>query len=93
MKEFSIGLLNTFGLAWWVKIDTDKPRCTYYFGPFISSQEAELSKGGYLEDLEQEGAQGIRVEILRCKPSSLTIYEEGEEIFPPNQVPVFGGST
>lgn len=93
MKELSIGLLNTFGLAWWVKISTDRPQCTYYFGPFLTAQEAKTAQGGYVEDLEGEGAQGMSVEVLRCKPSSLTIYEEGEEILPPNQIAAFGSPT
>ena len=93
MKELSIGLLNTFGLAWWVKISTDRPNCTYYFGPFLTVQEASNARSGYIEDLEEEGAQGLNVEVLRCKPSSLTIYEEGEEILPPSQIPAFGSPT
>lgn len=61
-------------LAWWVKVDTVSPQCTYYFGPFASTKEAELSQPGYLQDLEQEGAQGIGVQIERCQPSNLTVF-------------------
>lgn len=60
--------------AWWVKVDTADPQCTYYFGPFASTKEAELSQPGYLEDLAQEGAQGIAVQIERCQPSNLTVF-------------------
>lgn len=73
-------LLQALGLAWWVEIKTDRPRCTYYFGPFASSSEAELAKPGYIEDLEQEQAEGIRVAIKRGKPDSLTIVEEATEL-------------
>ncbi|MBD1871456.1 DUF1816 domain-containing protein [Leptolyngbya sp. FACHB-671] len=76
MKELWTNLLQTVGLAWWVEILTDNPRCTYYFGPFASASEAEAEKAGYIEDLEQEGAQGIKVAVKRCKPDNLTIYEE-----------------
>ena len=73
MKEILISLLNVFGCAFWVEILTETPNCTYYFGPFISQQEARTSQVGYLEDLEAEHAQGIKVKIKRCKPNTLTI--------------------
>jgi hypothetical protein len=73
MKEILISLLNVFGCAFWVEILTETPNCTYYFGPFISQQEARTSQFGYLEDLEAEHAQGIKVKIKRCKPDTLTI--------------------
>jgi Domain of unknown function (DUF1816) len=34
--------------------------------------------GGYVEDLENESAQGIQAKIKRCKPDKLTI-EGGHE--------------
>lgn len=80
MQEFLTNLLNFFGLAWWVEIKTDNPRCTYYFGPFLGHGEAKALQAGYIEDLEQEGALGISVSIKRCKPSVLTLSEDWEEI-------------
>ena len=81
LKEVLINLFHSFGWAWWVEIVTRTPRCTYYFGPFLSVKEANAAKAGYIEDLEQEGAQGIAVNIKRCKPADLTISEElGERI-------------
>lgn len=79
MQEFLTNLLDVFGLAWWVEIKTDMPRCTYYFGPFNSMQEANGEKAGYIEDLQGEGAQNITVLIKRCKPARLTIADEMEE--------------
>lgn len=79
MQESLISLLDFLGLAWWVEIKTDSPRCTYYFGPFSSSDEAENAKSGYIEDLQGEGAQGIAVVVKRCKPTQLTIVDEGGE--------------
>jgi hypothetical protein len=79
MKEFLISLLERFGLAYWVEIKTDYPRCTYYFGPFLAKDEAEVAQAGYEEDLKTEGAQGIKLQIKRCKPKDLTIFEEKEE--------------
>lgn len=79
MKEMLINILRFFGLAFWVEIITDSPRCTYYFGPFLTQKEANDSKSGYIEDLEHEGAQGIIVAVKRCKPENLTIdYDLGE---------------
>lgn len=81
-NKFSTGLLNklanianVLGLAWWVEVTTASPRCTYYFGPFLSADEAESAQGGYVEDLEQEGAQGITATVKRCKPEALTIED------------------
>jgi hypothetical protein len=76
MQEPLTNLLNLVGLAWWVEITTEMPRCTYYFGPFGDYKSAEASKAGYLEDLQQEGAQGIGVRIKRCKPFQLTISDD-----------------
>jgi Domain of unknown function (DUF1816) len=66
-------ILNFLGQAWWVKILTTQPQCTYYFGPFASINEANLAMPGYVEDLESELAQDIQTYIKRCKPSILTI--------------------
>lgn len=81
MKDVLLKVFSLLGLAFWVEIITDSPRCTYYFGPFLSDQEALAAKGGYIEDLESEGTQGIHVNIKRCKPTNLTIFDElGEQI-------------
>lgn len=66
-------LLHLLGRAWWVEINTERPHCTYYFGPFATQHEADTTKSGYIEDLESELAEGIRVAIKRCKPAQLTI--------------------
>jgi hypothetical protein len=68
--------LYSFGQAWWVEVFTTVPQCTYYFGPFSDAQEANLSIVGYLEDLEDESAQGIQTQVKRCQPSRLTIDDE-----------------
>lgn len=76
MAEFFTSVLNFLGLAWWVEVTTDSPRCIYYFGPFESAQAAQVAQSGYVEDLQQEGAQNIAVSIKRCKPSNLTVDED-----------------
>ena len=57
---------------WWLEIYTDYPRCLYYFGPFDSREEAEQEQEGFLEDLRQEGAEHIGVDIKQCQPPFLT---------------------
>lgn len=73
--------LNLIGQAWWVEINTDQPRCTYYFGPFATAIEADANKFGYIEDLEDELAQGIQITIKRCQPVQMTIDYESEDIY------------
>lgn len=73
---------NLFGTgkSWWIEIKTESPSCTYYFGPFNDANEAETYKAGYIEDLEQEGAQRIQAQVMRCSdPEKLTIFDESEE--------------
>jgi hypothetical protein len=65
---------NRLGLAWWVRVTTRTPNCVYYFGPFLNQQEAYGAISGYVEDLEQEQAEGITAVVQRCKPAQLT-YE------------------
>lgn len=76
MKNVLIRFLESSGFAYWVEIKTDNPRCTYYFGPFLSDREAREMAPGYVEDLKEEGAQGIGVKIGRMKPTELTVFEE-----------------
>lgn len=59
-------------LPWWVEISTNYPLCIYYFGPFDNREEAQISQTGYVEDLQEEGAQGISINIKQCQPQALT---------------------
>lgn len=76
MKEGLISLLNNFGIACWIEVSTEQPKCTYYFGPFLTKAEALDAQAGYVEDLKSEGATNIQVKIKRCKPRELTIVDE-----------------
>jgi hypothetical protein len=78
IQDILSNALQFVGQAWWVEITTAKPHCVYYFGPFTSAAEADTAKAGYVEDLESESAQGIRVNIKRCKPTEMTIDCETE---------------
>lgn len=76
MQHLLTDSLNAVGLAWWVEIKTENPTCLYYFGPFSREASAEQHKPGYIEDLENEGAQRIQTVIKRCKPTELTVFDE-----------------
>ena len=91
-KNIFTSILETLGLAVWVEIVTDTPRCTYYFGPFASETEAEVAKFGYIEDLETEGCKGLAVMVKRCKPETLTVYDDSLD-FKFDRFPAFSGQT
>ncbi|MCM1985003.1 DUF1816 domain-containing protein [Lyngbya confervoides] len=69
-------IYNRLGLAWWVEVRTHSPRCLYYFGPFLTSGEAESALPGYVQDLELEQAEGIEALVRRCKPTQVTVSED-----------------
>lgn len=79
-KLFSLlGIKKVDTSPYWLKITTKVPKCIYYFGPFDSPLEAKALQGGYIEDLMEENAQGIHVELEQCSaPKELTIYYEEE---------------
>lgn len=82
VKEALISSLTQLGLAWWVEIVTEQPKCLYYFGPFVSAKEAQFSQAGYIEDLEQESAQITVIRLRRDRPRELTIVaQEVQESF------------
>lgn len=57
---------------WWLEIRTGIPCCLYYFGPFLTAEEAERHAGGYIDDLIMEGAQEIWLIAKQCHPTQLT---------------------
>ena len=61
---------------YWIEVTTAQPICTYYFDPFFTCKEANFAQSGFIEDLETENAEIIKVEIQRCKPNKLTIIEQ-----------------
>jgi hypothetical protein len=71
-----VSLLFSQQRKWWVKVDTQSPSCTYYFGPFDSCEEARSHHQGYVQDLQREGAQNITYSIEQYCPQQLTISEE-----------------
>lgn len=79
--------------AWWIEVKTQEPACTYYFGPFDASEEANKATQGYVEDLENEGAKQVQATVLHCKrPAQLTVYaEEQANAAAPKPEPVLSG--
>lgn len=63
--------LEIYEFGWWMRILTDNPNYMYYFGPFDSYWEAEWRKSGYVQDLEEEKAKVINIEIEKCQPEKL----------------------
>ncbi|MEO1400475.1 MAG: DUF1816 domain-containing protein [Cyanobacteria bacterium J06635_1] len=74
MKDLFSNLMGIFTKSWWIEVSTGSPKCVYYFGPFDTEADATAAKAGYLQDLEQEGAQGLEVTISRREdPTELTV--------------------
>lgn len=72
-----IDTLNAYHQAWWIEILTAQPKCTYYFGPFAGAWEAEVASKRFVEDLESEFAQDIKIKIDRhSQPGLLTIEHD-----------------
>ena len=69
----NIAKTSHFDEQWWLEIKTIIPECIYYFGPFFSEREAQTSQYEYIEDLLQEKAFGITVEVKKANPQELTI--------------------
>jgi Domain of unknown function (DUF1816) len=79
LKVIWIEVLNLFGKAWWIEISTAPPHVNYYFGPFASCRDAELSTQRYQEYLQDsKSAQITNSTIKRCKPGELNINCEVE---------------
>ena len=78
-EENFTSYLEKMGLACWIEVMTESPKCIYYFGPFASGGDAESSLEDYLEDLREENAEIVSVEIRRGIPRELTVLEEEME--------------
>ncbi|WP_373545778.1 DUF1816 domain-containing protein [Chamaesiphon sp.] len=77
--EIWTNTLDFLGKAWWVEVLTTQPRCTYYFGPFRGVELANRAVSGYVEDLESESAQGIKIQVKRFRPDRITIEHDLED--------------
>ena len=65
----SIG--NSFGLAWWARIETNQPDVSYWFGPFLTRRCLKIKLSGFVEDLSNENPKDIKHRLIRgkrCEP-------------------------
>jgi len=58
---------NSFGLAWWAKVETKQPDVTYWFGPFLTRRSLKERLSCFIEDLTEESPQGISHTLIRCR--------------------------
>ena len=58
---------NSFGLAWWAKVETKNPGVTYWFGPFLTRRSLKFSLVGFIDDLSGETQDDINHIIIRTK--------------------------
>lgn len=58
---------NSCGLAWWAKVETNKPEVTYWFGPFLTKRSLHLNLLGFEDDLSGEGSKAINHSLIRCR--------------------------
>ncbi len=58
---------NSFGLAWWAKVETNQPNVTYWFGPFLTRRSLKVSLKRFVEDLSAESPKEINHTFIRCR--------------------------
>ena len=60
---------NSFGLAWWAKVETYNPDVTYWFGPFLTRRSLKVRLKGFIDDLTAESPEDINHTLIRCRRS------------------------
>ena len=58
---------NSFGLAWWAKVETIQPEVTYWFGPFLTRRSLKVRLSGFIDDLSAESPKKINHSLIRCR--------------------------
>ena len=58
---------NSFGLAWWAKVETIQPEVTYWFGPFHTRRSLKVRLNGFIDDLSAESPKKINHSLIRCR--------------------------
>ena len=58
---------NSFGLAWWAKVETYNPDVTYWFGPFLTRRSLKVKLKGFIDDLTAETPEDINHSLIRCR--------------------------
>lgn len=64
------------GTSWWLQVNTAKPSCMYYLGPFQNPIDARDACPGYIEDLAIEGSQIVDILIKQSQAKTLKFYED-----------------
>lgn len=64
---------NQLSKAWWVRVKTENPEYTYYFGPFENRAIANQKLPGFVQDLQDESAHVSSSSVEWCNPPQLTI--------------------
>ena len=61
---------NKLGIAWWAKIETDKPITTYWYGPFLTKRSlnqnlVDIESGAFsADDMTVKQTQNIEIKNL-----------------------------
>ena len=58
---------NKLGLAWWAKIESENPKVTYWYGPFLTKRSLKENMFSFMKDLTDEGSIKIKHSLVRCK--------------------------
>ena len=58
---------NSFGLAWWAKVETIEPEVIYWFGPFLTRRSLKVRLNVFIEDLSAESPKKINHSLIRCR--------------------------
>ncbi len=56
---------NIVGFAWWAKVETNEPKATYWFGPFLTRRSLQAHLSTFVEDLSVEGSDSIKHSMIR----------------------------
>tara|TARA_B100000700_G_C14690795_1_gene689803 strand:- start:452 stop:682 length:231 start_codon:yes stop_codon:yes gene_type:complete len=56
---------NSFGFAWWAKVETREPNVTYWFGPFLTRRSLKGNLSLFVEELSVEGTESISHSFIR----------------------------
>ena len=68
MSPFLLGLrslVNSLGVAWWAKVETNTPGVTYWFGPFLTKKSLNHNLSIFIDDLVLEEPGKINRSFFR----------------------------
>ncbi len=65
--ELVLAFLNVIGWAWWAKLETNNPKATYWFGPFVTRRYLCEHLTNMVKELERETSSSVKETIVRCR--------------------------